>query len=128
MQHLPPLIVDLALILTSAAVITLIFKKLKQPIVLGYIVAGLIVGPNFNLFPTVVEIEGIQTWAEIGVLFLLFGLGLEFSFKKLLKVGGVALITALIGVAMTMLTGYLVGKLLGWGNMDCLFLGGILAI
>ena len=128
MQHLSPLIYDLALVLIVAAVISLIFKWLKQPVVLGYIIAGFFVGPNFNVFPSVVEIDSVKIWAEIGVLFLLFGLGLEFSFKKLLKVGGVAVITALTGVGMTMLVGFLIGKVLGWNNMDCLFLGGILAI
>ncbi|MDH4473548.1 MAG: cation:proton antiporter [Fluviicola sp.] len=129
MQHLSPLIYDLALVLVVAAVISLIFKWLKQPVVLGYIIAGFFVGPNFNVFPSVVEIESVKIWAEIGVLFLLFGLGLEFSFKKLLKVGGVAVITAFTGVGMTMLVGFLIAKLfLGWNNMDCLFLGGILAI
>jgi monovalent cation:H+ antiporter-2, CPA2 family len=128
MLHLPSLITDLALILGAAAVITLLFKKLKQPVVLGYIIAGLLVGPNFKLFPTVIEIESIRTWADIGVIFLLFSLGLEFSFKKLIKVGGVAVITAFTGVLTTMLSGYGIGKILGWGNMDSLFLGGILAI
>ena len=128
MLHLPGLIIDLALILGSAAVVTLLFKKLKQPVVLGYIIAGFIVGPNFQLFPTIIDIESIKTWADIGVIFLLFGLGLEFSFKKLLKVGGVSVITALTEVSLTLFLGYGVGKLLGWNAMDCLFLGGILAI
>ncbi|HCS19638.1 MAG TPA: sodium:proton antiporter [Bacteroidetes bacterium] len=128
MDQLSSLIQDLALILAAAAVTILLFKWLKQPLVLGYILAGLLVGPHVNLFPTVVEIEGIQTWAEIGVVFLLFGLGLEFSFKKLIKVGGIAIITALFGVLLTMATGYLIGKLLGWGSMDAIFLGGILSI
>jgi CPA2 family monovalent cation:H+ antiporter-2 len=128
MLHLPSLIIDLALILGAAAVVTLIFKKLKQPVVLGYIIAGILVGPNFKLFPTIIEVKSIQTWADIGVLFLLFGLGLEFSFKKLLKVGGVAFITAITEVILTLLTGFGVGKLLGWNNMNSLFLGGMLAI
>lgn len=128
MNHLSSLIQDLALILAAAAITILLFKWLKQPLVLGYILAGLLVGPHLNLFPTVVEVEGIQTWAEIGVVFLLFGLGLEFSFKKLIKVGGIAIVTALAGVLLTMATGYLIGKLLGWGTMDALFLGGILSI
>ncbi len=128
MLHLPDLIIDLALILGAAAVVTLIFKKLKQPIVLGYIIAGFFVGPNFHLFPTIVEFDGIRTWADIGVIFLLFSLGLEFSFKKLIKVGGSALITALTGVTLTMLLGYCLGRMLGWNNMDCLFLGGLLSI
>lgn len=128
MGHVPELIIDLALILGAAAVMTIIFKMLRQPVVLGYIIAGVIVGPYFNFFPTVVESEGIKTWAEIGVIFLLFGLGLEFSFKKLLKVGNVAVITSLMGVGMTFLIGYNVGVILGWSMMDSLFMGGILSI
>jgi len=128
MVHFPNLVPDLALILGAAAVVILVFKWLKQPIVLGYIIAGLLVGPNFKLFPTIVDMENIKTWAEIGVIFLLFSLGLEFSFKKLVKVGTIAGITAFIGVGMTMLVGYNVGRILGWQSMDCLFLGGILGI
>jgi len=128
MLHLPALIVDLALILGAAAVVTLLFKKLKQPVVLGYIIAGFLVGPNFKMFPTIVDIEGIRTWAEIGVIFLLFGLGLEFSFKKLIKVGGVAIVTALTEIMLTMLVGYSLGRILGWNSINSLFLGGILAI
>lgn len=128
MGHVPELIIDLALILGAAAVMTIIFKMLRQPVVLGYIIAGVIVGPYFNFFPTVVESDGIKTWAEIGVIFLLFGLGLEFSFKKLLKVGNVAVITSLMGVGMTFLIGYNVGVILGWNMMDSLFMGGILSI
>lgn len=128
MVHFPNLVPDLALILGAAAVITLVFKWLKQPIVLGYIIAGLLVGPYFKLFPTITDAENIKTWAEIGVIFLLFSLGLEFSFKKLVKVGTVAGVTAFIGVGMTMLIGYNVGRMLGWHSMDCLFLGGILGI
>ena len=128
MPHLPLLIYDLTLILACAAVISLLFKKLKQPVVLGYIIAGLLVGPNFKLFPTVAEVDGIKTWAEIGVLFLLFGLGLEFSFKKLIHVGGVAVITALIGVGSTIVFGFLLATFMDWNTMDSLFMGGILAI
>lgn len=128
MGHLSELIIDLALILGSAAVTTILCKILKQPVVLGYIVAGLLVGPHSNFFPTIAEHEGINTWAEIGVIFMLFGLGLEFSFKKLLKVGNVALITALIGSGMTFFMGYNVGVILGWESTDSLFLGGILCI
>lgn len=128
MGHVPELIIDLALILGAAAVMTIIFKMLKQPVVLGYIIAGVLVGPYFNFFPTVMESDGIKTWAEIGVIFLLFGLGLEFSFKKLLKVGNVAVLTSLMGVGMTFLIGYNVGVLMGWNMMDSLFMGGILSI
>lgn len=128
MIHLPPLIIDLALILCAAAVITLIFKKLKQPVVLGYIIAGFLVGPNFKMFPSITDVDGIRTWAEIGVIFLLFGLGLEFSFKKLIKIGGTAIITGLTEIVLTMIVGYSVAQLLGWNSIDSLYLGGILAI
>lgn len=128
MQHLPALISDLALILGAAAIFSLLFKLLKQPVVLGYLLAGLLVGPNVKLFPTVVEREGIQVWAEIGVIFLLFGLGLEFSFKRMMRIGGIAGITAIIEVFFTMLSGYFLGRILGWAEMDCLFFGGILSI
>lgn len=128
MLHLPDLISDLALILCTAAVVTLIFKWIKQPVVLGYIIAGLLVGPNVQLFPTVIETEGIRTWADIGVIFLMFTLGLEFSFRKLLKVGGVAVITAIFEISLTLLAGFSLGQLLGWDFMNSLFLGGILSI
>lgn len=128
MIHLSPLIRDLALILGAAGLTTLIFRKLKQPVVLGYILAGLLVGPHFSIFPTVTDLPNIRIWAEIGVIFLLFGLGLEFSFKKLTKVGGAATITAAIEIPAMLLIGYLVGSFLGWSKVDSLFLGGILSI
>jgi CPA2 family monovalent cation:H+ antiporter-2 len=128
MNHLPQLIQDLALILGAAALTTLLFKKLKQPVVLGYIIAGLLVGPNFKFFPNITDVNTIKIWADIGVIFLLFALGIEFSFKKLVKVGGSAAITGVVELSCMMLLGYGVGKLLGWPEMDCLFLGGIIAI
>ena len=128
MPHLAPLIVDLGLILGAGAVMTLIFKRLKQPVILGYLLAGILVGPNFTLFPTVTDQQDIEVLGEIGVIFLLFSLGLEFSFKKLLKVGGAASVTAIIKVLFMLLLGYLTGLLLGWTSMDSMFLGGILAI
>lgn len=128
MIHLPNLIADLALILGAAAITTLIFKKLKQPLVLGYLIAGILVGPYFELFPTVREEENIKVWSEIGVIFLLFSLGLEFSFKKLMKVGGSASITALVEVVVMLGLGYGTGQLLGWNAMDSIFLGGVLSI
>lgn len=128
MAHLPVLIKDLALILGAAGIITIFFKKLKQPVVLGYIIAGLLVGPNFKLFPTIGDVEGIKIWAEIGVVFLLFALGLEFSFKKLVKVGGSAAITGITELSFMMMLGYAMGQVLGWSNMDSMFLGGIIAI
>src|SRR5687768_7163136 len=128
MTHLPPLVSDLALILGAAAFITFLFKWLKQPLVLGYIIAGFLVGPYFTFLPTVQEAENIRIWAEIGVIFLLFSLGLEFSFRKLLKVGGSASVTAIIEVIVMVALGYGVGQLMGWSVMDSLFLGGILSI
>lgn len=128
MNHLPQLIIDLSLLLGVAAITTLLFKWLKQPLVLGYILAGFMVSPYFKWFPTVYEAENIRVWAEIGVLFLLFSLGLEFSFKKLLKVGGSASITAVVEVVAMSLIGYGTGIAMGWSHIDSLFLGGILSI
>jgi Kef-type K+ transport systems, membrane components len=122
------MISDLALILGTAAIVTLIFKRLNQPVVLGYLVAGFLVSPKTSFFPTIVGIDSIQLWGEIGVIFLLFALGLEFSFKKLLRVGGSAGITAIVEISLMICFGYVTGQFLGWNQMDSLFLGGILAI
>ncbi len=127
MGHLPKLIEDLALILMAGAFITLLFRKIKQPLVLGYIIAGFLVGPYFHLTPTVADRENIETFAEIGVIILLFSLGLEFSFKKLMRVGGSASITAFVEIIFITVSGYFLGKLMGWTTMDSLFLGGMLA-
>ncbi len=128
MHHIPALIIDLALILGAAGVTTLLFRWLKQPVVLGYIITGFLVGPQSNILPTVSDITGIKVWAEIGVIILLFALGLEFSFKKLAKVGASAGITGAWEIMVMMLLGFATGKALGWPLMDCLFLGGIIAI
>lgn len=128
MIHLPVLIADLGLILAAAGITTLLFKKIKQPLVLGYILAGVLVGPYINFMPTVTDHKSITIWAEIGVIFLLFSLGLEFSFKKLVKVGGSASITAIVEVVFMLLIGFGVGKMLGWSTMDSIFLGGILSV
>ena len=128
MHNLPPLVVDLALILGAAGVTTLLFRWIKQPVVLGYIVTGFLVGPQTNLFPTVSDVSDIKVWAEIGVIILLFSLGLEFSFKKLAKVGSSAGITGAWEIVVMVLLGFGTGKILGWPLMDCLFLGGIMAI
>ncbi len=128
MIHLPNLISDLGVILVTAAIVTILFRKMKQPVVLGYILAGFLVGPGFPFLPTVKEPESIRVWAEIGVIFLLFGLGLEFSFKKLARVGKSASITALFEVTAMMGLGFLSGLALGWSKMDSLFLGGMLSI
>lgn len=128
MIHLPHLIADLGLILAAAGITTLIFKKIRQPLVLGYIIAGVLVGPHVSLVPTVGSGDDIRIWAEIGVIFLLFSLGLEFSFKKLIRVGGSASITAIVEVVCMLGIGYVAGQLLGWSAMDSIFLGGILSI
>ncbi|HMP93334.1 MAG TPA: cation:proton antiporter, partial [Phnomibacter sp.] len=109
-------------------VTTLLFKRHRQPMVLGYVLCGLLVGPNLAIFPTVTDIEGIKIWAEIGVIFLLFSLGLEFSFKKLASVGASAGITGMFEISCMMAIGYTTGQLMGWPWMDSLFLGGIIAI
>lgn len=128
MSHLPTLVSDLALILTSAGIMTLIFKRLRQPLVLGYIVAGFIASPQVSFTPTVMDTANIQTWADIGVVFLLFALGLEFSFKKLMKVGGPATIAALTIIFGMVMLGFTVGLAMGWSRMNCIFLGGMLAM
>ena len=128
MAELPDMIEDLALILVVAGVVTLIFKKLKQPLVLGYIVAGFLVSPNMPYTASVADMENVHLWADIGVMFLLFSLGLDFSFKKILKMGASPVIsTCTIIFCMSML-GFCVGRLFGWEQMDCIFLGGMLAM
>lgn len=126
--HIPDLISDLGLILVTAAIAVLIFRLLKQPLVLGYLVAGFLAGSEFDFFPTVKDMNSVKVWAEIGVIFLLFSLGLEFSFKKLMKVGGTASITALTQIISMVALGYFVGQLMDWGKMNSLFLGVILSI
>ena len=128
MTHLPALIADLGLMLSTAAVTTLVFKRIKQPLVLGYIIAGLFVGPHVELIPSVIDEKSISTWSEIGVIFLLFSLGLEFSFKRVAHVGGSAGITALTTVFFMLGVGYFTGQVMGWSTMDSIFLGGILSI
>ena len=128
MSEIPSLISDLAVILVSAGLVTLLFKKLKQPVVLGYVVAGILAGPSIEEIPTVSEMESIRIWADIGVIFLLFALGLDFSFKKLMKVGGTAVIGAITIVIGMMTAGYTTGLALGWGHMNSLFLGGMLSM
>ena len=128
MAELPNMIHDLALILVVAGVVTLIFKKLKQPLVLGYIVAGFLVSPSMPYTASVADMENVHLWADIGVMFLLFSLGLDFSFKKILKMGASPVIsTCTIIFCMSML-GFSVGRLFGWEQMDCIFLGGMLAM
>ena len=128
MSDLAPLIADLALILICAGIMTLIFKKLGQPLVLGYIVAGFIASPHFSITPSVLDTASIHVWSDIGVIFLLFALGLEFSFKKIVKVGGQAIIAALVIIFGMIFLGFTVGSTFGWQRMDALFLGGMIAM
>ncbi|MDO5414755.1 MAG: cation:proton antiporter [Bacillota bacterium] len=127
-MHLDYLISDLALILIVAAIVTLLFKKINQPVVLGYIVAGFLISPNFVYLPTVVAETDIHTWADIGVVFLMFGLGLEFSFKKISTVGGSAFVIAMTVMTAMIIIGTGVGNMMGWSRMDCIFLGGMLSM
>lgn len=128
MASLPELVKDLALILIVASIVTLIFKKLRQPLVLGYIVAGFIVSPHMPLTMSVLDKENIHTWADIGVMFLLFSLGLDFSIKKILKMGISPFISAIIIVFSMMMLGMGVGNAFSWSKMDCIFLGGMMAM
>lgn len=128
MEQLPQLISDLALILISAGIVTIIFKRLKQPLVLGYIVAGFLAGTHSPLTPSVEDVSSIQTWADIGVIFLMFSLGLEFSFKKILKMGSGPIVAACAVIFLMMSLGNGVGHLFGWSATDSLFLGGMLAM
>lgn len=128
MADISPLIKDLALILVVAGIVTLVFKRLRQPLVLGYIVAGFLVSPHMPYIMSVVDKGDIHTWADIGVMFLLFSLGLDFSFKKILKMGMSPVIAALAVIFSMMTLGVCVGKAFHWSQMDCIFLGGMLAM
>ena len=128
MGELAPLIEDLALILVVAGIVTLVFKRLKQPLVLGYVVAGFLVSPHMTYSATVVDLDNIHLWADIGVMFLLFSLGLDFSFKKILKMGASPIISACSIIFSMSMLGVMVGHLFGWSKMDCIFLGGMLAM
>ena len=125
---IPTMIHDLALMLVVAGVVTLIFKRLKQPLVLGYIVAGFLVSPHMPLTASVADTENIHLWADIGVMFLLFSLGLDFSFKKILKMGASPIISTITIIFCMSMLGVFVGQLFNWPKMDCIFLGGMLAM
>ena len=128
MSEIPALINDLAYILMSAGIVTLLFKKLKQPLVLGYIVAGFLVSPHMPYTASVVDTENVHLWADIGVMFLLFSLGLDFSFKKILKMGASPIISTITIIFCMSMLGVMVGQLFHWSRMDCIFLGGMLAM
>ena len=128
MHSINSLIVDLTLITIYAGITTLLCKKLKQPLVLGYILAGIFAGPYFSFLPTISNKEDVTLWADIGIIFLLFGLGLEFSFKKMLNVGKAAMITANANILFMLFLGYNTGLLLGWSTMDSFFLGSMISM
>lgn len=128
MSELEPLIADLALILICAGAMTLLFKRLKQPVVLGYIVAGFMASPNMPYMPSVTDLHSVHLWSEIGVIFLLFALGLEFSFRKILRMGATPIIAACAIIMGMMLVGIFAGYAFGWSQMDCIYLGGMLAM
>ena len=128
MENIPSLLADLALILIAGGIITILFKWLKQPVVLGYIVAGCLVSSQIALTPTVSDTSDIGSWSDIGVIFLLFSLGLDFSFKKLLKVGQTAAIAAVAIISFMILLGFLVGMSLGWGITTSILLGGMISM
>ena len=128
MEELPHLISDLAYILIIAGAVTIIFKRLRQPLVLGYIVAGFLAGPYMPYTPSISDNSSINDWSQIGVIFLMFTLGLEFSFKKIIKMGMRPIVAALCVMVCMISVGNTVGRLFGWSSMDCLFLGGMLAM
>ena len=128
MSEIPALINDLAYILVSAGIVTIVFKRLKQPLVLGYIVAGFLVSPHMPYTASVVDTENVHLWADIGVMFLLFSLGLDFSFKKILKMGASPIISTVSIIFCMSMLGIVVGHGFGWSRMDCIFLGGMLAM
>jgi len=128
MNSLPAIFSDLALILVTAGVTTVLFKWMKQPLVLGYIIAGLLIGPYFPWFPVINDHESVEIWSEIGMVFLLFAIGLEFSFKKLKKQAGTVGITALTELVSMCIIGFLLGKVMGWSQMDSIFLGAMLSM
>lgn len=128
MAEIPFLVKDLALILMVAGIVTIIFKKLKQPLVLGYIVAGFLVSPHMPYTMSVIDETDIKTWADIGVIFTLFSLGLDFSFKKIVKMGASPIIATIVIVFSMMMLGISIGHSFGWSKMDCIFLGGMLAM
>lgn len=127
-MHAITFLQDLAVVMIVAACVTIIFHRLKQPVVLGYIFAGVIIGPHTLDFPSIKDEESIRTLSELGLIFLMFSLGLEFSLKKLKKVGGTALIAAMLEILFMFGLGYQIGRWFSWSVMDSVFLGAMLSI
>ncbi|RFU46799.1 cation:proton antiporter [Paraburkholderia sp. DHOC27] len=128
MHHGIGFIQDLAVVMALAGVVTVLFHRLKQPVVLGYIAAGVIIGPYTPPFQLIHDEQTIQTLGELGVVFLMFSLGLEFSLRKLFQVGATAIVAALSEIVLMLWLGFEIGRAFGWSSMDSLFLGAILAI
>ena len=128
LEHIDSFIIDLARILIIAGIITVIFRKIKLPAILGYIIAGFLASPNFIPLEVSVSTGDVQVWADIGIIFLMFALGLEFSFKKIAQIGGSAFVTAMTVMGAMIAIGYTTGTLMGWGKMDSIFLGGMLSM
>lgn len=128
MTHLATLITDLALLLIVAGITTLLCKKLKQPTVIGYILAGFLIGPVVDFVPTLADVENINLWAEIGIIFLMFALGLEFSLHKLASVGSTGVTAAAVQIIGMVIIGFVTGQLMGWSIMNSIFLGGMLSM
>src|SRR5262249_18311835 len=127
-MHLAPLIQDLAVILGIASIVAFVFQKIRQPVVLGYLLAGVVMGPYTPPFSLVIDIPGIRVWAELGVIFLLFHLGLEFGFKKLARAGITAGFTSIFEALFMCALGFGAGRIAGWSTANSLFLGALLAI
>jgi len=128
MERLDVLISDLALILVVASITTLIFKRINQPLVLGYVLAGFLTSTHFSILPSIANAENIHMWADLGVIFIMFALGLEFSFHKIANIGGSAIVTALTLITAMVFVGYGVGFAMGWSKMDSIFLGGMISM
>ena len=127
-MHQTSFLQDLAIVMSVAALATIIFRQLKQPVVLGYILAGVIIGPHTPPFALIADEHAIETLAELGIIFLMFALGLEFSLRKLRQVGATAFIAASLEILLMLLAGYALGRAFGWNTMDSVFLGAILSI
>ncbi|MEN9546874.1 MAG: hypothetical protein RLZZ356_1606, partial [Verrucomicrobiota bacterium] len=127
-MHSANFLQDLAVVMMVAGLVTVLFRRFRQPVVLGYIIAGVIIGPHTPPFPLIRDEGTIHTLAELGVILLMFSLGLEFSLKKLRKVGGTAFITASVIILTMIWVGYQIGRAFAWSSMDSLFLGAMLSI
>src|SRR5258706_11201344 len=127
-MHAATFLQDLAVVMIVAGLVTVVFHRFKQPVVLGYIIAGVIIGPHTPPFPLIHNEETINTLAELGIILLMFSLGLEFRLRKLRQIGGTSFIAAFLEILLMVLVGYVIARLFGWSTMDCIFLGAILSI